>query len=702
MKPVLTAGASALSLLLAACSDTTPTDAGVPDNAVPSYESSDTQAQEPEEAQEAALGTFGVALENMDTSVDPGDDFFRYVNGTWLDETELPADRSAFTAFNVLGDRAEQRVRGIIERAAASDDPTPDEARIAGLYNAYMDVDAIEAVGLTPVQADLDRVRSASTREDIIDLMADRRLGTASLASIYVGIDAKQNDQYRVTMSQSGLGLPTPGDYSDDSERAQTIRAGYVDYLTAMLTEAGLNDPRQRAEAVMAFETELASGYWEREQRRDRDLTYNKMSVDALTEAAPGLMWDRWFDALGLGGETEVILEEKSAIEHAADVFARTDVAVLRDYITASLLGNNAFMLPARIDEARFDFYGRILNGRQEQRPRWKRAVSQVNSRLGFLVGKIYVDRFFPPDSKAQMDDLIENLRETFREGLDGLEWMGDETKEQAQYKLANFRPKIGYPDVWETYDGLEVDGDDLYGTIQNARLWAWEDDRSDLGQPIDRERWGMTPQRVNAYYSPPLNEIVFPAAILDAPFFDPHADPAVNYGGIGAVIGHEMGHGFDDQGRKVDGDGRLRDWWTEADAARFEERAARLAAQYSEFEPLPGEFMNGRQSLGENIGDLTGVNMAYRAYRRSLNGEEPPVIDGFTGDQRFFMAWGQIWASLWRDEALSQQIKSGVHSPGMYRVNGIVRNVDAWYDAFDVQPEDELYTPPEERVSIW
>ena len=689
----LTAGVSLFALILVACSDAPQSGVDVADN---------DAATVTDVEQTAKLGDFGIEIENMDQSVDPGDDFFRYVNGTWLDNLEIPADRSVFTAFNVLSDQAEERVLGIIETAASAENPTPDQARIAGLYNAYMDLDAIEAAGLAPIQADLDRIRSAETREDIIDIMSDQALGVSELVGIGVGIDAKQNDQYRVTMGQSGLGLPNPSAYTDEGDRPEMIRQAYVTYMTAMLSEAGVENAAERADAIMAFETELASEYWEREQRRDRDRTYNKMSVDELKEMAPGLMWDRYFDNLGLSDETEVILRENTAIEHAAEVFAETDVEVLKDYLTVSLLGNNAEYLPASIDDARFAYVGKAVSGQQEQRPRWKRAVAEVNGRLGFVVGQIYVDEYFPPESKRQMDELIENLRATFKEGLDELEWMGAETKEEAQYKLANFRPKIGYPDVWETYEGLEVDGDSLIGTIKSAREWAWEDNRSDLGQPIDREQWGMTPQRVNAYYSPPLNEIVFPAAILDAPFFDPNADPAVNYGGIGAVIGHEMGHGFDDQGRKVDGNGSLRDWWTEEDAERFEERAAKLAEQYSQFEPLPGINMNGRQSLGENIGDLTGVNMAYRAYRKSLNGEEPPVIDGFTGDQRFFMAWAQVWASKWRDEALEQQVINGVHSPGMYRANGIVRNVDAWYEAFDVQPEDELYLPPEERVEIW
>ena len=375
---------------------------------------------------------------------------------------------------------------------------------------------------------------------------------------------------------------------------------------------------------------------------------------------------------------------------------------VLRDYLTVGLLSNNAGLLPKRIDEAQFAFYGATLRGQEQQRERWKRGVQQVNGLMGELVGKVYVDQHFPPESKRQMQELVENLRAAFKDGIDGLEWMGEDTKKQAQYKLAKFNPKIGYPDKWESYDGLSVDRDDVMGTIKSARIWNLKDELSKLGAPIDRDEWGMTPQTVNAYYNSTLNEIVFPAAILQAPFFDPAADPAVNYGGIGAVIGHEMGHGFDDQGRKSDGDGVQRDWWTEDDAKAYEARAGALADQYSAFEPLPGEPINGRLSLGENIGDLTGVTMAYEAYKRSLGGKPAPVIDGITGDQRFFMAWAQVWAIKWREEALRAQIKNGPHSPGEFRANGIVRNIDAWYEAFNVQPGDAMYVRPEKRVKIW
>lgn len=650
----------------------------------------------------AILGTFGIATENMDKTVNPGDNFYEYVNGGWLKKTEIPSDRARYGAFSILADQAEERVRTIIENAANAESPSADEKRIGDFYNAYLNTDRIEELGLAPIQADLGRIRAAKTKDDVLTLMSDINLGLDTPASPYVYIDAKQNDEYIVYLTQSGLSLPNRDYYFDDSEKGQEILAGYKTLATTMLTEAGVENAAARAEAIMAFETALAEGHWSRVKQRNRDLVYNKMSLSELETMAPGIDWSAMMTAVGLGDQDTLIVREKSAIVNAAKVFADTPVEVLKDYLTVSLMNGHASYLPKRIDEAAFEFYGKLLRGQQEQRPRWKRAVGAINGTLGEVVGKVYVEKHFPPSSKTQMKVLVENLRDAFKDGIEGLDWMADETKEQAQYKLKKFNPKIGYPDKWETYEGLNIDKADLIGTIQSARKWEWEDSIGQLGQPIDRDEWGMTPQRVNAYYNSILNEIVFPAAILDAPFFDPNADPAVNYGGIGAVIGHEMGHGFDDQGRKSDGDGIQRDWWTSEDAEAYKERAKALADQYSEFEPLPGQNLDGNLGLGENIGDLTGVTMAYEAYRRSLGGKEAPVIDGFTGDQRFFMAWAQVWAIKWREAALSAQIKNGPHSPGEFRANGIVRNFGPWYDAFNVQPGDAMYIPPEQRVKIW
>ncbi len=697
IKSIMGGSFAVISIALSGCSDRTDFVLAGCEN--PVNAASQTFASD---GQSAILGSFGIATENIDATVRPGDNFYEYVNGGWLKDVEIPADRSRYGAFSVLADQAEKRVRSIIESAANSDSPSADEKRIGDFYNAYLNTDRIEKMGLAPIQDEIDRIRAAKTKTDILNLMADSGLGLDAPVSPYVYIDAKQNDEYIVYLTQSGLSLPNRDYYFDESEKGQAILVGYEKLAETMLTEAGVDNAPDRAAAIMAFETALAEGHWDRVKSRNRDLTYNKMSVGELGEMAPGIDWSGMLDALGLGGQNTVIVREKSAVVNAANVFAETPVEVLRDYLTVSLMSAHAAYLPNRIDEASFEFYGKILRGQEEQRPRWKRAVSAVNGTLGEVVGKVYVKEHFPPASKAQMNALVENVRCSFNYGINDLDWMADETKEQAQYKLKKFNPKIGYPDRWETYDGLNVDADDLIGTIQSARKWEWEDSIGQLGQPIDRDEWGMTPQTVNAYYNSILNEIVFPAAILDAPFFDPAADPAVNYGGIGAVIGHEMGHGFDDQGRKSDGDGIQRDWWTAADAEAYEVRAKALADQYSEFEPLPGEKLDGNLGLGENIGDLTGVTMAYDAYRKSLGGKEAPVIDGFTGDQRFFMAWAQVWAIKWREEALSAQIKNGPHSPGEFRANGIVRNFQPWYDAFDVQPGDAMYIPPEDRVKIW
>ena len=678
LKRIIAPSLLALSLSLAACNN------------------ADTEMAKP------ILGTYGIATEHMDVSVKPGDNFFEYVNGTWLANTEIPADRFRYGSFNILADQAEEHVRTIIETAASKEQPSADEKRIGDFFAAYINVEAIEAAGLAPIAEDLKRIRMAESHEDIGRLMADASLNLDAPISQYVWIDAKDNDNYTVYLGQSGLGLPNRDYYFDEGEKGQDILKAYVEYLATLLSEAGQDNAKTRAEAIIDFETAMAKNYWTRVELRNRDKTYNKMSRAELVELTQGLPTQLMLDEIGLGEQESFIVRTPEPLRAAAKVFANTDMDVLRDYLTVGLLSNNAGLLPKRIDDAHFSFYGKSLSGQKEQRERWKRGVAQVNGLMGDLVGKVYVDQHFQPDSKRQMQELVETLRGAFKEGIEGLEWMGEDTKKQAQYKLAKFRPKIGYPDKWETYEGLNVNRDDLMGTIKSARKWNLKDELSKLGAPIDRDEWGMTPQTVNAYYNSTLNEIVFPAAILQAPFFDPAADPAVNYGGIGAVIGHEMGHGFDDQGRKSDGDGVQRDWWTEDDAKAYEVRAGALADQYSAFEPLPGEPINGRLSLGENIGDLTGVTMAYEAYKRSLGGKPAPVIDGVTGDQRFFMAWAQVWAIKWREEALRAQIKNGPHSPGEFRANGIVRNIDAWYKAFNVQPGDAMYLPPEKRVKIW
>ncbi|MEP6342290.1 MAG: M13 family metallopeptidase [Maricaulaceae bacterium] len=652
---------------------------------------------------EAQLGTFGIELQNMDESVKPGNDFFRHVNGKWLEKTVIPADKSRYGSFGKLADLSEVRVKEIIEAAAAKTAPSgSDEQKVGDFYKAFMDVEAIEAAGLSVAQPDLDKISAANSHADIYALMSDPALGLPTLVAPFVSVDLQDVDNYIVYITQSGLGLPNRDYYYDDSEKGKALKRGYRNLLAKMLTMTGADMANQRASKVMTFERRVAKHHWTPTKRRDRDLTYNKMTKAELESYAPDLQLDTMLQTSGLGDQTVFVVREKDAIKKSATVMAKTDVAVLKDYLTARYLMSKSAYLPKEIGDANFEFFGKTLRGTQEERARWKRAVSQIDGNMGEIVGKVYVAQHFPESSKTQMLGLIENLRASFKDGIDNLEWMDEDTKVQAQDKLAKFNPKIGYPDVWTDYSDLKVDRNDLMGTVKSAAIWGWNDDISKLGGPIDRDEWGMNPQRVNAYYRADLNEIVFPAAILQPPFFDPNADAAVNYGGIGAVIGHEMGHGFDDQGRKTDGDGVKRDWWTKEDAEKYTARAEALAAQYSEFEPLPGEKLNGKLGLGENIGDLTGVTMAYDAYKRSLGGKPAPVIDGLTGDQRFFMAWAQVWAIKWRDAALSTQIKNGPHSPGEFRTNGIVRNFDPWYEAFDVKPGDALYLAPEDRVKIW
>ncbi|WP_371396476.1 M13 family metallopeptidase [Fretibacter rubidus] len=678
-----------LTLALAGCNVTEP--------------NSDTNGSIAAPAQKPVLGSFGVELSNIDESVKPGDNFFKYVNGAWLENTEIPADKSRYGAFTQLRDLSDDRVKVIIEEAAAKDAPMgSEEQKIGDFYAAFMDTDAIEAAGLTPVKADIARIRAVSTHEDAAALMGDPSMSVRAPVGGWVDVDVKDIENYIFYMTQSGLGMPNKNYYLDDDDKSVELRAAYVTYLTTMLREAGLDNPEARAKKVMAFETEMAGSHWTPTKRRDRSLTYNKMSLDELKSYAPGFPWESMLSASNLSDQDTFIIRENDAIQGLAATFAKTDMDTIRDYMTAGYLGSMSAYLPASIDNARFDFYGKALSGTTEQRERWKRAVSQIDGTMGEMVGKVYVKKHFPPESKRQMDALIENLRASFEEGLKNLDWMGEETKVEALDKLAKFNPKIGYPEEWTDYSALKVDRSDLIGTVKSANAWSWNEDISKLGGPIDRGEWGMNPQTVNAYYRPSLNEIVFPAAILQAPFFDPNADPAVNYGGIGAVIGHEMGHGFDDQGRKTDGNGEQRDWWSESDGSAFKERSDALVAQYDAFEPLPGENLNGRLSLGENIGDLTGVTMAYKAYQKSLGGKPAPVIDGLTGDQRFFLAYAQIWRIKFRDEAMRAQIKNGPHSPGEFRANGIVRNIDAWYEAFNIQPGDALYVAPENRVKIW
>ena len=678
-------------------------------------------------------GEFGLDLYSMDTSAHPGDNFFRYMTGTWYDEFDMPADRTRYGAFSLLREKSEQRVKFIIDDLAeAKPDPSTLEGKVAAYYNAYVDIDAIEAAGLAPVQPYLDRIQNIETKEDLALTMA--AIGFSAPIGGWVDVDSKDTDSYIFYVTQAGLGLPDRDTYLTDEGKNVETRAGYVAYLTFLLEQAGYDDPADAAARVMALETEIAKAHWDRTVGRNRNLTYNKMSKDGLLGLAGDFPLGIWLDDLGLGEQESFVVRqvtpdaeeiaelglneeqvEKISGGGIAGIFAVLDSASIEDwqaYLSAHLLSDFSSVLPKAIDDATFDFYARQLRGQEEQRPRWKRGVQAVEGALGEAVGKVYAERYFPLENKAAMDELVANLRLAMADNLDEIDWMGDETKVEAREKLSKFTPKIGYTEKFETYETMQV-GDTAFENVIASNTWAFNDMISQLGQPIDKTEWFMLPQTVNAYYSPNRNEIVFPAAILQPPFFNLEADPAINYGAIGGVIGHEIGHGFDDQGSKSDGDGVLRDWWTPADKAAFEARTDALVDQYNQFCPLDeGETcVNGRLGLGENTGDLGGLSMAYKAYKMSLdtNGdgeisadEEAPVLGGFTGDQRFFMAWAQAWRNKYREEALRQQLIRGPHSPPVYRVNGIVRNFDEWYEAFDVGPDHALYLPPEERIRIW
>ncbi|WP_273241590.1 M13 family metallopeptidase [Hyphomonas atlantica corrig.] len=678
-------------------------------------------------------GDWGVDLTLRDETVDPGDDFYTYANGKWLDSFVIPSDRTRYGAFTLLAEKSEQRVLNIIqELAEAEPDPSTLEGKVASVYNAYMDTSGIEAAGLAPATPYLSKIEGLSSREDLAKLFA--ATGYSSPIAGWVDVDSKQTDQYIFYVTQSGLGIGDRDYYLTDSEKNLEIRAAYKTMLATLLTEAGYDDPEAAADRVIALETRMAEAHWDRAAGRNRNLTYNKMTRAELEALAGDFPLATMLMDLGLNGEDEFVVRqvtptaeeieengltpeqvEKVSGGGIAGLFEIMQTAPLEDwqaYLAAHFLIDHADVLPKRLDEATFEFYGKTLGGAEEQRERWKRAVSTVEGSVGEAVGKVYADRFFPAENKAAMDELVANLRLAMNSNLDEIEWMGEETKVEARDKLAKFTPKIGYPENFETYEQLNV-GPDAFANNMAVNDWAWKDMISQLGQPIDRTEWFMLPQTVNAYYSPNRNEIVFPAAILQPPFFNLTADPAVNYGAIGGVIGHEIGHGFDDQGAKSDGNGTLRNWWTAEDEANFKAKTGALVEQYNALCPLDeGETcVNGSLTLGENIGDLGGLSMAYKAYKLSLDTdgdgtisaeEEAPVIDGLTGDQRFFLSWAQVWRSKYREEATRRQLLTDPHSPPVYRVNGVVRNLAEWYDAFNVTEDNEMYLPPEQRIRIW
>ena len=642
------------------------------------------------------IGTFGFDVAGMNRSIAPGTDFYGHANGTWAANTPIPADKSNYGMFTVLDDLSTQRTRGLLDEAQAKGD-----SKIGTAYATYLDRAAIDAKGLAPIQPWLGKVKALNTKAGYAALLAEAdRMGIATPMRSYVGQDDKNPETYTVRLSQGGLGMPDRDYYlSSDAKLAET-RAAYLTHLTRMLTLAGEANAAARAKAILDFETGIARVHWTRIDSRNRDKAYNNLTVAELARTAPGFDFAAFLRGIGTP-VSELLVTQPTAIAGEARLIAATPIAVLQDQLIVRSLEGYADVLPAAIDQAVFAFQGTVLSGTPEQEQRWKRAVSFTSEALADEVSQIYVARYFPPEAKAAADALVRNVIAAMDRRIDQLDWMAPETKVKAHEKLAAFTPKIGYPDRWRDYSNLQIVSGDAFGNKVRAQQWAHEWNIGHLGKPLQRWEWGMTPMTVNAYANFGMVEIVFPAAILQPPFFDPNADPAVNYGGIGAVIGHELSHHFDDQGAKYNGEGRLTDWWTPADVAAFKKRTDALVAQYDAYEPLPGMKVKGALTLGENVADLAGLTVAHDAYTTSLGGKAPPVIDGFTADQRFYLGWAQVWRRNYREANLRQRLLTDPHSPSQQRA-WIVRNLDPWYPAFKPEQGSALFLAPEQRVRIW
>jgi putative endopeptidase len=647
----------------------------------------------------------GIAIDELSADVRPQDDLFRHVNGRWLATAEIPADRAAHGAFHMLRDQAELDVRALAEEAAASDAPAGSEQRKVGdLYAAFMDVDGAEQRDAAPVADDLAAIAAVSTPTELVALLGRlQRHGTPGLVEWFVDNDGDDASRYIVNLVQGGLGLPDEAYYREDAYAE--VRDAYVEHVAVMLGLVGLPDPEGAAARVLALETALATGHWTTVDSRDALKTHNKRTLAALADATPGLDWAAWLDGMGAPAAAfdEVVVRQPDAVETAARLLGEVPLGDWREWLAFHHVRASAPFLSSRFVDANFAFYGTRLSGIPELRERWKRGVDVIEAALGEAVGQLYVARHFPPEHKAHMDRLVGWLVEAYRVDIEALPWMSPETRRRALDKLERFTPKVGYPDTWRDYSSLVVDRDDLLGSVRRAEAFEVDRNLAKIGAPIDRDEWHMTPQTVNAYYNPGMNEIVFPAAILRWPFFDPTADDAVNFGGIGAVIGHEIGHGFDDQGSRYDGDGNLADWWTEDDRAGFDVLTKALIAQYDGFTPegLDGQHVNGALTVGENIGDLGGITIAHKAYLLSLEGGEAPVVDGLTGSQRVFLGWGQVWRMVVREAEQVRRLAIDPHSPPEFRAN-VVRNLDEFHEAFAVEEGDGMWLDPGERVRIW
>ncbi len=649
------------------------------------------------------FGDWGVPLSTLDASVRPGDDFFEFANGGWLATAEIPPHRSRAGVLSSLRDTARAQVAEIIaELQTRPLAPGSDEQRIRDLYQSFVDLGRVEALGFSPIQADLDRIRRLKTRREIARVMADPALGLTGPFAAYVSVDRRAPDRRALWATQSGLGLSDRSYYLRGGARPDRIRTAYRAHIATMLGHAGVAEAERLAEAVFELEREMARVQWSGADRRNASRTYNPIPLDKLRTRAPGFPWADYLAAAGFGEADRVIVREWSAFPELAALFAETPAETWRAYLTFHYLTANAQYLPAEIDAADFAFFGGALKGLEARRDREERGVRFVDDRLEHAVGRLYAERYVSDEAKAEVEAMVGHIRAAFAARIETLDWMTEATRAEAQAKLANLEAKIAYPDVWRDYSGIEIDPGDLVGNVKRLRIASRARAVERLGAPVDRGEWSRGPQAVNAFYSPTRNEIFVPAGYIQPPLFDPNADAAVNYGAIGAIIGHEIAHAFDDQGSKYDATGALRNWWTDADRAAFDALADRLAAQFDAYEPLPGLHVNGRRTLGENIGDLVGATVAYEAYIRSLDGARAPVLDGYTGPQRFFLGRAQARRSKPTESALRRRVLTARHSPIHLRVNGLIRNMDAWYAAFDVSDADALYLPPVDRVRIW
>ena len=646
-------------------------------------------------------GTWGAATEDMDTKVKPGDSLFEFAEGTWLKTHPIPADKTGAGYNYELPDEIEQQVKKMVEDVTANP-TTPIAKKIGDAYAAWMDEKGIEERGLAPLKPWLARIDAVSSRAQLVKLMTQ----PGYAAPIDIGISADQDDptRYTATAGQAQLGLPTRDYYLLKGDKYDSIRTAYRNYIAELSKLAGLSDPEGRANRILALETRLAKDQWTPERRRDPIATHNPMNRAQLTKLAPQFNWTENLRLIGLGAARKVDVAEPSAVAAAGKRIADVPLKTWKEYMTFRFISDHGNNLPKAFDDARFGFYGKTLNDVPEQRARWKRGMQMLDGSLGEAVGQLYVAKYWPAETARQAEELLSDMEAAYKEKITNAAWMDEATRKKALEKLGTFDPRIGHPVKWIDYSNLKISRTDPLANEIATEDFEWKLELKRFPHPVDRTLWEMTPQTVNAYYDPTMNQITVPAAILQPPFFDANADPAVNYAETGATtIGHEMGHGYDDEGRQFDSKGRLRDWWTPATAAKYKEKADRLAQQFDQYEPIPGVHIKGKLTLGENLADLGGLETAYDAYRRYVARHgEPPVINGYTGDQRFFIAFAQAWQGKRREGALRQQLLSDPHSPDQYRVDGIVRNFDPWYKAFNVQPGDKLYLPPEQRVHVW